>query len=301
MRVCVILNPWADRGRARLMQEQIVAWGTAHGGLDMRVTDAPGRAQTLAAELAADYDVIAAAGGDGTANEVANGLFLSGRAESTRFGLIPIGSGNDYAFSLGLLDTPQQAVQRLFTGQPRPVDIATIQDEHGRRRVVTNGIGIGFDAAVAIESLKITRIYGFALYVLATLRTMLFRFHTPNCRFQFDDNTTAQGTLLLAVGVGQRVGGGFYLTPSAIMDDGLLDTCLVNPVNRLTMLILVLRAMKGQHVTSRHVAMGRSRRITLQANRPLPIHTDGEIFAFLEDNVRQLTIEVVPAGLHVMA
>jgi diacylglycerol kinase family enzyme len=107
--------------------------------------------------------------------------------------------------------------------------------------------------------------------------------------------------LLLAVGIGQRVGGGFYLTPDAQPDDGLLDSCLVEPVIRPTLLALVVRSMNGKHVTSPHVQMLRSRQVTLQSDMPLPIHTDGEIFARPEDDVRELTITIQSPGISLLS
>jgi YegS/Rv2252/BmrU family lipid kinase len=283
------------------LKEHIVAWARPLGGIDVEVTRAAGHAQRLAREANEEgYDVIAAAGGDGTVHEVANGLLDAGVARSAALGIIPIGSGNDYAYGLGLQRSPQEAVHRLFRGESRLIDVARLVDNHGRSRYVCNGLGIGFDAAVAIESLRITRIYGFPLYVLAALRTILFRYHSPHFQLRFDTEEVAQRALLLAVGVGPRVGGGFHLTPDASFDDSMIDSCLVNPVSRPTMLVMLLRVMRGTHVTSRHVTMRRGQALELTASEPLPIHIDGEIFARPEDDVRSLAVRTLPRAISVM-
>jgi YegS/Rv2252/BmrU family lipid kinase len=301
VRVKAILNPWADRGRALRLKEPICTWARPLGGIEVEVTRAAGHAQRLARQASDEgYDVIAAAGGDGTVHEVANGLLAAGAAQPPALGIIPIGSGNDYAYGLGLAGSPQIALQRLYTGKPRRVDVASLEDDHGRSRYVCNGVGIGFDAAVAIESLKITRIYGFPMYVLAALRTILFRYQSPQFQLRFDEERVAQRALLLAVGVGPRVGGGFRLTPEATFDDAMIDSCLVNPVSRLTMLVMLLRVMRGSHVTSRHVTMRRGHTLELASSQPLPIHIDGEIFARPDDDVRGLTIRCLPRAMAVM-
>lgn len=304
MRVKVILNPAADRGRAIRLRGDVVGAAAAFGRLDVALTTGAGTAVEIAAEAAAGgYDVVAAAGGDGTANEVANGLLQSASGAPPALGLVPIGSGNDYAYGLGLLDPLDVAVGRLFNGKRRPVDVAQIEDDRGRRRLVCNAVGIGFDAAVAIESLKIRRLYGFPAYLLAALRSLAWRFHAPELQLHFDGGTGQQAirqkALLLAVGVGPRVGGGFRLTPDASFVDGLLDSCLARPMGRATMVAMLVRAMRGTHVTSPLVEMRRSRIIELVADRPLPIHVDGEIFATVDDEVQRVTITSLPQALPV--
>lgn len=300
MRVKVILNPWSDRGRASQLKEQIVAWAAPYGGVDLVTTERPGHAKTLAQEAAdAGYDTVVAAGGDGTVHEVVNGLVHGGRAEST-LGVVPIGTGNDFAFALGLLTAPKTAVERVFSGRPRPIDLARIEDDRGRFEIVDNGVGIGFDATISIESRNITRLHGFPLYMLATLRTIALYFQKPSLRIHFDDQEVEQESLMLSVGVGPRAGGGFLLTPEANHDDDLLDSCLVNPIGRLTMLNMLPKVMKGTHVTSRHVTMRRNRSIDIHSTLPLPIHIDGEIFAYHRDNVQRVTITSLPAAISVI-
>jgi diacylglycerol kinase (ATP) len=300
MRIRVILNPWADRGRAGTLKDKLVEWSQPFGPLDVVLTAEPGHAKTLAAQAVVDgYELVVAAGGDGTVHEVVNGLVRGGRSQTT-LGVIPIGSGNDFAYALSLPTNPQEAIKRLFTGRPRLIDLARIEDDKGRYEIVDNGVGIGFDATISIESRNITRIHGFAMYTLATLRTIAFFYQTPHLEIRFDDQRITQEALLLAVGVGPRAGGGFLLTPSASHDDNLLDSCLVNPVGRLTMLNMLPKVMKGTHISSKHVSNRRNQYIDITSNMPLPIHTDGEIFAYPRDDVRRVTITSLPQAINVM-
>jgi len=300
MRVKVILNPWSDRGQAIQQEDTIKVAARQYGGVDVVLTERPGHAQALAREAAgAGYDLVVAAGGDGTIHEVVNGLVWGGQANA-RLGVIPIGSGNDLAYTLGLTADVETAVQRLFTGQPQTIDLARVEDDRGRYRIVSNGLGIGFDATIAIQAEGITRIRGFPMYALATLRTIAFYYQTPSCNIHFDDESISQEVLLLAVGLGKRAGGGFLLTPDAAVNDDFLDSCTVNPVGRLTMLNMLPRVMKGTHVTSRHVTMRKSRRIHIKSNMPLPIHIDGEIFAYPKNNVREVTVTSLPEAIEVI-
>ena len=300
MRIKVILNPWSDRGRAREQVAQIEAAAEARGGVDLVLTQKPGQAQQLAREsVAAGYDLIVAAGGDGTIHEVVNGL-MQGGAASAMLGVIPIGSGNDFGYAMGISTEIETAVSRLFTGQTRTVDLARVEDEHGRYAIFDNNLGIGFDAIVVIETENITRVHGFMMYFVAVLRTIAFYYQTPRLKIRFDDESVEQESLFLAMGVGRRGGGGFFLTPDANHDDDLIDSCLVNPVGRLTMLGMLGKAIKGTHTTSRHVSMRQNKRIEIVADRPLPIHIDGEIFAYPKDNVRRITVTSLPAALQVV-
>ncbi len=300
MRIKVILNPTSDKGRAIERKAQIERIGKLYGTLEVVMTERPNHATDLARQAADQgYDLVVAAGGDGTIHEVVNGLVFGDRAD-VMIGVIPVGSGNDFAFGAGIQQDIETAVSRLFTGQPRTIDLARIEDNKGRYAIVDNGIGIGFDATISIESRNITRLHGFAMYTLATLRTIAFYYHTPHCEIRFDDEKVAQDLLLLAIGVGPRAGGGFHITPDARMDDAVLDSCLINPVGRLTMLSMLLKVMKGTHIHHRAVTMRKNHRLILKANTPLPIHTDGEIFAYPHDDVREVAITSLPQAIRVM-
>jgi len=297
LQTVVILNPTADHGRTSRLQSLIPTWAEEFGGCELWLTERPGHATELArAAVDQGCQLVIAAGGDGTMHEIINGLAGDGPA-TVPLGIIPLGSGNDYPHGLGLAEDPRQAYRRIFDGRQMVVDLARYEDEHGRSELAMNGLGIGFDATVSIQTRTITRVHGFAMYMLAALRTIAFYYQTPQMRVNFDDELVEQRTLMLSIGIGPRIGGGFRLTPDADLTDGLLDSCMVNPIGRATMMRLLPEAMKGSHITSQHVVMRRNQRIEIESNMALPIHADGEIFAYHEDNVRQLTITSLPAAL----
>ncbi len=301
MRVKVIINPRSGRGRAREQTDMIDTLGRRYGELDIAPTRHPGHATELAATAAAEgYDLVVAAGGDGTVHEVVNGLVGDGERASLPLGIVPIGSGNDLAFGLGIREKPEEAVQRIFTGARQTIDLGRIVDDRGRSGVFHNNLGIGFDAIVVMRTETISRIQGFAMYLTAVLQTIAFYYETPYMSLSFDDETVNQRALFLYAGVGPRGGGGFLMTPGARWDDDRIDTCLCNPVGRLTMLYMLTRVMKGTHVTSRHVTMRQNRQIVARSSSPMPIYLDGEMFAYPKDDVHQVTITSLPAALDVM-
>ncbi|MCA9872780.1 MAG: diacylglycerol kinase family lipid kinase [Anaerolineales bacterium] len=300
MRVKVILNPAADNGRARQYHDPILQAAAPYEGVEIAMAERPGHAEVLARQAAeAGYEIVAAAGGDGTVHEVVNGLYAAGQT-AAKLGVIPLGSGNDFAFSSGLAAEWQTAVTRLFTGAVKAVDLACIEADNGRARVFDNNFGLGFDARVVVQTQKMTRVHGFIKYFLAVLHSIAFYYHTPHLQMDFDGEQVTQRVLFLALGVGRRGGGGFLLTPDARQDDNLIDSCLVNPIGRLTMLQMLSQAVKGTHIHSRHVTMRQSRCITIHLQDSAPIHVDGEMFAYPEDKVQQVTITSVPAALEVI-
>ena len=301
MRIKIIMNPWSDQQRAIEHKSQIEGLIQQYGTADLVLTEQPGHAAKLARQAADDgYDLVVAAGGDGTVHEVVNGLVRGDKAD-VMLGVLPIGSGNDFAFGLGIpLEDLDTAVARLFQGEPRLVDLGRIEDEHGRYELFDNNFGLGFDAIVVIRTEAITRVHGFMMYLTAVFQTIALYYQTPHVDVWFDDEKVSQETLFLAMGVGPRGGGGFFLTPDAVADDDLIDSCLVNPVGRLTMLGLLGQAIKGTHIHSKHVTMRKNKRIRIQSSMPMPIHIDGEIFAYPKDNIRQVTVSSIPAALRVV-
>ncbi|MBP9500895.1 MAG: diacylglycerol kinase family lipid kinase [Candidatus Promineofilum sp.] len=301
MRVKVIINSRSGRGRGREQTDIINTLGRRYGELDIFPTQRPRHATELAAAAADEgYDLVVAAGGDGTVHEVVNGLVRGGDKATLPMGIIPIGSGNDTAFGMGFQEKAEESVERLFKGTPRPLDLARVVDGRGKTEVAINNWGIGFDAIVVMRTETITRVHGFAMYFGAVLQTILFYYQIPYLEITFDGEHVNQQSLFLYGGLGTRGGGGFLLTPDAKWDDDLIDTCLVNPIGRLRMLQMLSSAMKGTHVTSPLVTMRQNKHITVKSSMPMPIHLDGEMFAYPRDNVRQVTVTSLPAAIQVM-
>jgi diacylglycerol kinase family enzyme len=293
--VCVIFNPNAGKGQARAALDRLrkrlgrntAFWPTA----------AAGHAEELARKAALDgFATVAAAGGDGTVHEVANGLIGSGRADVI-LGIYPIGSANDYAFALGL--APGWWERPDVETAVRPVDVGRVRSG-SRQRYFINGIGIGFNGMVTLEARRIRWLRGVPLYALALIRALLFRFQTPRMRVTMNGREKEMPTLALSVNLGQREGN-FLVTPRAVLDDGQFDFLHAGPVRRWE-LIRYLPAMVTGKLPQDHPRFwtGRCREVRLRSEAPLTAHLDGEFFCQAHDNVRDLEIMLLPAGLRVL-
>ena len=304
MAIRIILNPNADLGHGADRLALIEETASALWQQPWRIvqTERPGHAYELAADaIAAGCDTLVAAGGDGTIHEVVNAVFLNGHADRIRLGIVPLGTGNDFAHAMGIpMNDVPGALAIIAGGVVRLADLAEVIDDHGRREVFENNFGIGFDANVVIRTSEITHLRGFVKYFVGVLTTLYKDFDPIQLRLRFDDEEVNQEVLFLSLGLGPRHGGGFMLTPGALHEDDLVDSCTVSMIGRLKAVSLLSAAMKGTHITEPIVDMRRNREIIISADQPLPIHIDGEVYATLADNVRQLQITSIPSVLRVL-
>ncbi|HWG42917.1 MAG TPA: diacylglycerol kinase family protein [Gemmataceae bacterium] len=295
--VCVIYNPTSGRGRSvrrlaglrRTWADRAAFWPTS----------GPGQAEELALQAAREgFATVAAAGGDGTVHEVANGLLRSQRPDVI-LAVIPTGSANDYASSLGL----DVGWWRQFDAvAPRSVDVGIVRAA-GRSRYFVNGLGLGFNGQVTLESRRIRRLQGIALYGLAVLRTLCFRYTLSPMTVRInDDDERVVPTLALSLALGQREGN-FVVAPGAVLDDGLFDYIHAGPLHRRDLATLLPRLFMGRGLPADHpkLWLGRCRRVRLHSESALVIHTDGELFCVPEDGVQDLDIELLPGTLRVLA
>lgn len=304
-RHCIILNPWAGRGLAGKRRDALEqALRTANVPYDLVTTHARGGATELTYQaIERGYTHIVAAGGDGTINEVVNGIMgnQASGGPGAILGIIPLGTGSDFVKVLdGFVPNDLDgAVQRLEAGRTRAVDLGQARVASAVQecaRAFINALGIGLDAQVAVESQKITRLKGLAVYLVAVIRALAgYKAHPMTVRF--DDQLVRRRLLFASVANGRCQGGGFWMTPDALIDDGMLDVCMVNKL-RLDQIIRYLpNLLEGTHTHIRHVTMGRARQIIIECAAPVPVATDGEIVA---TDARRVDIEVLPGAIEVV-
>jgi diacylglycerol kinase (ATP) len=299
--VKIIINPNADLGRAWRSASDLRPVIDEFGGADWSGSAYPRHAAELAQQAAEDgYRLVIAAGGDGTVHEVVNGLMQVPAAQRPALGIVPLGTGNDFAHTVGMPPSPLSALRQVFTGKPRPIDVGLLEDDHGRREYWDNTLGIGFDATVTIRSRKFTYLRGFLVYLLSVLQTIVLNHDAPLLTMISDRENWAEKTLMLTVCNGPREGGGFLIAPQAAPDDDVFNYAAVRKVSRLMMLRLLPEFMKGTHEGFKAIRTGKLRQASVQADAPLTIHTDGEIFAGFGVNVQKLSIEILPGALQVM-
>jgi diacylglycerol kinase family enzyme len=292
--LCVIFNPNAGRGRARRRLDRLRA--LLGPTAVFRPTERPGHGEELAYEAASSgFAVVAAAGGDGTVHEVANGILRAGRPEVV-LEVYPVGSANDYAHSLGL--DPEWKLRRDPEVVVRPVDVGEVTTAD-RRRFFVNGVGLGFGGHVARESRRVGWFQGKLLYNLALVRALWLRFEAPTWTIRLDEETRRGPTLLLSLAIGTREGN-FTLAPDALVDDGLFDVLHVGAVSRWTLIRNLLGVNAGRLPAHPQLWQGRCASARVESATPLAFHLDGEFFASAEE-VFALDVRLLPGALRVAA
>jgi YegS/Rv2252/BmrU family lipid kinase len=300
-RIKIIVNPNADLGRAWQAAADLRPVVESLGGSDWTGTVYPNHAAELAYQAAQDgYDTVISAGGDGTAHEIINGLMRAPAERRPRMAIIPLGSGNDFAYAVGAPDDPVQAVHRALTGTPHRIDVGVLRGSDGRQAYWGNTIGIGFDATVTIRSRRFTRVRGFLIYLLAVLQTIALNHDAPILQVSSDAENWEQAMLMVVLCNGSREGGGFQVAPQARPDDGVLHYAAVEKVSRLMMLRLLPEVMNGTHASFSQVRMGTFHKISIRADRALTVHVDGEIFAGFGMQLDGIDAEILPGALEVV-
>ena len=304
----IILNPMADKGRAGATIPAIEAELAAHN-LDATIvlTERPWHAAELATQAARDgVEVVVAAGGDGTANEVLNGIMLADRRPA--MGIIPVGRGNDFAFGMGMADTLAGACAMLARGHRRTIDVGHVAGgDYPGGRYFGNGVGIGFDAIVGFEAAKLKRISGFAGYIVAALKTMALYHRGPVVTLAYPnpdgsgDLTLRKQVLMVSVMNGRRMGGGFMMAPDGDPGDGNFHLCVASQMRRTQVMGMIPHFMKGTQVGRAHIQTIKTPRITITATEgALPAHGDGETLCTaghrLEMTLLPAQVEIVTQG-----
>lgn len=301
-KIKIVLNPMADMGNAWRVARDLRAITEEHGSVDWSGTVYPGHAIQLARQAGEQgYDMVIAMGGDGTVHEAANGLMQVAQEKRPILGIVPVGSGNDFAHAVGIPMQSDKALLQAINGKPSRIDLGLMTDEHGRREYFDNTLGIGFDAVVTIRSHKLPLLRGFLMYLTAVIQTILLNHDPAKIRFESDHESWEDQVLMTTLCNGGREGGGFMLSPESKMNDGLMEYVMVRKVSRWMMFRLVPEFMSGTHRRfTKQIRMGACRRLTMSADRPLYIHADGEILSGFGSSLKKATFEIVPEALQVV-
>ncbi len=303
----IIANPVSARGAAARAIPQIeTKLGQLKLDYDLVRTERPWHAAELARQAVLEgVDVIAAAGGDGTANEVLNGLLGASQNGHPQpaMAVLPIGRGNDFAFSMGAPVELDQSIQAMAKAHTRTIDVGyLVGGNNPQGRYFGNGVGIGFDALTGIEAEQVPYITGFTNYLLAAVRT-IFIMKAPLVEIELDDEKLVQPSLMVSVMNGRRLGGGFWTAPQSVSNDGLFDLCIAREVTKLEMFALIPRFMNGSQASHSAIHMARSHKVKVTALKgTLAAHADGELICQgcprldLEISSRQLRLVVSKNG-----
>ena len=286
-RVLVVTNAAAGSADAEAVESAVAVLRT-DADVEVASTEDVSDLQQVLADR--DGRTVVIVGGDGSLHAVVAVLHERGWLADTVLGLVPLGTGNDFARGVEIPLDPEEAARALVGAIPHPIDL--VLDD--RDRVVVNAVhvGVGVDAAEEARALKPR--FGRFGYVLGAVRAG-FRSPGRHLRIAVDGHVLANGhryVLQVAVNNGRFVGGGTALAPEAAIDDGLADVLVSFAVSRPRRMAYALRVRLGQHPRSADVVQCRGRDIVVDARRPFRWNVDGE----LEGPARRRHWRVVPAA-----
>lgn len=298
-----ILNPIAGRGAGELALPELEHLAHSNS-LDYEIsrTKHPGHAIDLAKQSVIDgWDIVVAVGGDGTSNEVLNGLMAAWNQgyKNTCMAILGIGRGNDFAYAFGIPPGLQAGFQLIQNNLPCWIDVGrVIGGDYPDGRYFGNGVGIGFDAVVGFEAMKLKRLHGFINYFVAALKTIFLYFNAPLVRIEVDNQVLTQPSLMVSIMNGRRMGGGFLMAPEARTDDGHLDICIAGNLSRLGILAMIPKFMKGTQASQPQIKTGRAEKIHIVAvSGSLPVHADGETICVAGD---ELWVDIINKPIQII-
>ena len=303
----IVLNPIAGKGNAEKQYPKIEHFlRESKRDFEILLTKGPGDAAhpAGAADIVrnlplAEGDAVVAAGGDGTCNEVVNGLFARSPSSPPLIGVLPVGRGNDFSSALGIPGDVEKALEILVAGKIRPLDAGFVKG--GRfpdGRYFVNVVGIGFDTKVVFEAAKL-KIKNDISYALGALINVIRYDPSPVLRIRCDENEITIPTLIVSFANGRRMGGIFHMSPDALLDDGLLDFCAAeHRSSRLKLLQIVYRYTRATHTSLEGMHTGRAVHFHLEAlEGGMAAHCDGETVC---ENGKELEITCIPGALRVI-
>ena len=292
----LFLNPTAGRGRAGKRQPRILEL-LSRSGLDVEyhASRSAGDLETQVREqVDAGATRVVVAGGDGSIHEAVNGILHS--EQHAALGVIPTGTGNDFAKACGISLNWEHAARlladRLIANEsPRKIDAGRFND-----RFFANGAGIGFDAKVTRIAQSIRLPIGDLVYLLAIFRTMAGGIASPQLHISADNYVWDGPLTLAAISNGPWVGGMFHIAPMASNSDKVLELLIAKPVTRRRILTLLPKLMSGNHVQEAEIVHRSVTKLSIRSESPIPSHLDGEVQALQTD----FELAVLPGALDLL-
>ncbi len=267
------------------IESALVAAGVRY---DLLVVGALGQARR-AAEMADHYEAVVAGGGDGTINEVVNGLLAAaGQGPTMPLGIIPLGTGNDFSDMAGISRDIDQAIRLIAEGKTRQVDAGLVsyctENHNGNRcpawssHFFNNNCAAAMEPLVTLETNRIAHVRGNTRYVLGVVRGFI-KLRAWHMRICWDGGEYEGPTYLMSVANTPRTGGLFRVAPGALLDDGLFDLVIAPALPRWQVLALLPRLVKGTHVHNPKIITARTSQLTLHSRPATPVHADGEMIS----------------------
>ena len=295
----IIVNQTAGSGTTKRKWLSIRKALTQAGlSFDYVYTESNGHAFELAKEAAqAGYELVVATGGDGTINEVVNGLVASGNAKGTTMGILNTGTGCDLARFLNIPRNCQKACQRLADPYKTSIDVGLVEYQDNDKRAsryFISAAGLGFDGEVVETVHKQPRLLqGTVPYIFGVLHS-LNNYQNKDIRLQIGEKSEDVRICSVVIANGGFYGKGMHVAPEASINDGLFEVIIIGDVGKLDLLRSFPKIYRGTHITHPKVRMERADQVTIQSSEQVLIQADGELIG-----EGPATFKVLPSALNV--
>ncbi len=295
-----IVNPAAGAGRTFKKWPHIMSLLKSIGlQFEHDLTEAPGHAIELAkSAVEKGYEMVVSVGGDGTLNEVVNGLYQAGGIKDIRVGIIGTGTGGDYIRSVGIPRPYQQACQCLKSTRKLTVDLGVVEYVKGSdmaKRLFVNFAGLGFDAEIVRRTTRDFKMLGSTVSYLAGLLATLLFYRNKEIDLRIDGEVSASKVCTVVMNNGRYGGGGMLTASGAELTDGLLDILIIGDLNKADLLWSLPRVYKGTHLTHPKVILKKAREVEIRSAQPVSLQADGELLGELPAR-----FSVLPAALNIV-
>lgn len=278
-KILFIVNPIAGGGRSNalipLIEDTMNKYKIEY---KIEISEKPELAIRISEENIDKYNTVVAVGGDGTVNEVAKGIINKGYGV---LGIIPGGTGNDMAKSLGIPMDPKEAIKDIIKGHKKMIDIGRVNSSN-----FLNITSVGFDAEVVLNNLKIRKkIKSHLSYAISVIYTLI-DFKNKKVKIDIDGKQINKSIVLLAVGSGKYYGGGMKVLPEAELDDGYLHICLISDISKLKLLLLFPTIFNGHHIKhTKYVKSYLAKSVSIIGEEEMPLNIDGDVTCAKEVNI----------------
>jgi diacylglycerol kinase (ATP) len=296
----IIVNPVAGAGRTAREWPRIMSLFKGQGlNFEHDITEAPGHAVELARDATRNgYETIISVGGDGTLNEIANGLYQAGANKDMALGIVCTGTGSDYARTVGISRRYEEACLRISQPRKISVDLGVVEySNNGNRteRVFVNFAGIGFDAEIVRRTTRNIKALGSTVSYLLGLFTTLVSYRNKRIKLIIDGEEMEREVCAVIANNGRYGGGGMFMAPDADLTDGLLDLLIIGDIGKVDLIRSLPRIYKGTHLTHRKVTMKKAREVEIASTHPLSLQADGELLGDLPARFR-----IIPSALNII-
>ena len=244
------------------------------------------------------YDMVVSVGGDGTINEIVNGLYAAGNIKDAVLGIVSTGTGSDYIRTIGIPRRYEDACRCFLRPKKLTVDLGVVEySSNGNmaERLFVNFAGMGFDAEIVRRTTQQYKaLGGLPSYLMGTLTT-LFTYKNKDIYLKVDGEEVEKRVCTVVMNNGRYGGGGMFTAPDASINDGYFDVMIVGDMSKPDLLRSLPRIYKGTHLTHPKVTMKRAKEIEIRSAQPMQLQADGELLGQVPARFR-----ILPSALNVI-